>query len=83
MKKECFTAVQCTNGSCPNAQIDICDERYGFGIAEDIDLHKMSCRRCWYNTEQCKDCLFINSEVCEEGVTFASLGLPDNGITES
>lgn len=82
MHKECFTAVQCTDGRCPNAEIDMCDERYGFGIAEDIGLHETYCSRCMYNTGQCKDCLFIDNEICEEGVTFASLGLPDHGIIE-
>lgn len=44
--KQCFTNYHCTCGDCPNAQYDIADDRYGFGIAEDMELEKISCKEC-------------------------------------
>lgn len=57
--KQCFTSCHCTCGDCPNVQYDIANNRYGFGIAEDMGLEKISCKECRYNTGKCKDCLFF------------------------
>ena len=62
--KQCFTSYHCTCGDCPNAQYDIADDRYGFGIAEDMGLEKISCKECRYNTGKCEDCLFFNGSEC-------------------
>ena len=34
---------------CPNFEIQTADERYGYGIAEDMGLEEVECRDCHYN----------------------------------
>ncbi len=59
-----FCAVQCTDGRCPNVQYEACDQTYGYGIADDCGMEKISCKKCMYNTGLCKDCLFENEKEC-------------------
>ena len=40
------------------------DERYGYGIADDIGLEEISCKQCLYNSGKCEDCLFVKSKDC-------------------
>lgn len=63
--KQCFVNVHCSI-DCPNFQIDIANERYGYGIAEDMGIEKISCKKCFYNTGKCDDCLFFNDPECAE-----------------
>lgn len=57
MAKHCknYTGVACVDGSCPNAQYESADERYGYGIAEDMGLEKVKCKDCW-RYKGCEDC---------------------------
>lgn len=64
--KQCFTSCHCTCGDCPNAQYDAANNRYGFGIAEDMGLEKISCKECRYNTGKCEDCLFFDGSECAD-----------------
>ena len=61
--KQCFVNVHCSI-DCPNFQFDIADERYGYGIAEDMGFERISCKECYYNTGKCEDCLFFNGSEC-------------------
>lgn len=61
---QCFTSYHCTCGECPNAQYDIANNRYGFGIAEDMGLEKINCKECCYNTGKCEDCMFNGTDEC-------------------
>ena len=63
--KQCFVNVHCSI-DCPNFQFDIANERYGYGIAEDMGIEKISCKKCFYNTGKCDDCLFFNDPECAE-----------------
>lgn len=63
--KQCFTNVHCSY-DCPNFQIDMVNERYGYGIANDMGLKKISCKDCRYNSGRCADCLFEHSKKCPE-----------------
>jgi hypothetical protein len=63
--KECFVNAHCSY-DCPNFQIDIANERYGYGIADDMGLEKVSCKDCCYNLTECKDCLLEHSIDCPE-----------------
>lgn len=56
--KQCFVNAHCSI-DCPNFQFDIADERYGYGIAEDMGLERISCKECFYNTGKSDDCLFF------------------------
>ena len=55
--KQCFVNYHCSS-DCPNAEYETADSRYGFGIADDMGLEKVSCKECRYNTGRCEDCLF-------------------------
>ena len=63
--KQCFVNAHCSI-DCPNFQIDIVNERYGYGIAEDMGFKEISCKECYYNTGKCDDCLFFNDPECAE-----------------
>ena len=63
--KQCFVNVHCAIDR-PNFQFDIANERYGYCIAEDMGLEKISCKKCHYNTGKCDDCLFFNDPECAE-----------------
>ena len=61
--KQCFVNAYCSI-NCPNSQIDMADERYGYGIARDMGLEKISCKVCRYNTGKCDDCLLFDGLKC-------------------
>ena len=63
--KNCFSSFHCSY-DCPNFQIDIVNERYGYGIADDIGLEKINCNDCFYNSFECKDCIFEHSVDCSD-----------------
>lgn len=63
--KKCFVNAHCSC-DCPNAEYEMADDRYGFGIADDMGLEKINCKQCCYNTGKCEDCLFIHSKDCPE-----------------
>lgn len=62
-RMKCFTSAACSV-YCPNAAIEAYDERYGYGLAEDMGYQEISCKDCMYNTGRCEDCLFYKSEDC-------------------
>ena len=64
-RERCFVNAHCSY-DCPNLQIDIANERYGYGIADDMGLEKISCEDCCYNSAKCSDCLFEHSKDCPE-----------------
>lgn len=63
---QCFTSYHCTCGDCPNAQYDSVDDRYGYGIADDMGLKEISCKECYHYTGKCEDCLFFNGSECAD-----------------
>ena len=63
--KQCFVNVHCSI-DCPNFQIDIANERYGYGIAEDMGFERIRCKDCYHNTGKCEDCLFFNGSECAD-----------------
>ena len=64
-RKLCFVNSHCSL-DCPSAEYEMADDRYGFGIADDMGLEKVSCKQCCYNTGRCEDCLFEHSKECPE-----------------
>lgn len=64
-RKQCFVNSHCSL-DCPNAEYEMADDRYGFGIADDMGLEKVSCKQCRYNTGRCEDCLLEHSKECPE-----------------
>ena len=62
-KKKCFVNFHCSY-DCPNFTIDIANNRYGYGIAEDMGFKRIRCKECYYNTGKCEDCLFFNGSEC-------------------
>ena len=63
MSKKCFVNAHCCY-DCPNFERQIADDRYGYGIAEDMGLEEVKCKDCSYNSGECKDCLLENSPDC-------------------
>ena len=63
--RQCFENAHCSY-DCPNFQIDIANERYGYGIADDMRFEKVNCKDCHYNSGRCDDCLFEHSKECPE-----------------
>lgn len=67
MKCKGFSNIACINGNCPNAEYEAVNEKYGFGIADDMGLETVTCSKCYYNTGNCKDCMFEGTEDCDKG----------------
>lgn len=65
MKKKCFVNPHCV-WDCPNFAIDRINDKYGYGIAEDMGLEEIKCKDCHYETGKCEDCLFYGSKDCPE-----------------
>lgn len=62
----CFTAPQCSCSDCPNSWFSVAEERYG-EAAYDMGFEHVDCKNCYYNTGECKDCMFEgNPEFCPE-----------------
>ena len=61
--QECFVNAHCCY-SCPNFDIQAVEERYGYGIAEDMGLEEVKCKDCRYESGECKDCLLEHSPDC-------------------
>jgi hypothetical protein len=67
MKKcEFFANYHCSCSDCPNIQYDACEERWGYGIPEDIGMHRIPCNKCIYNDKSCTcdDCGFNGGPDC-------------------
>ena len=64
MKKKCFVSSACCTSECPNIQYDMAEEKYGYGIADDMGLSRVDCKKCVYRTGECKDCLLYRTEDC-------------------
>ncbi len=65
--KSCFCSFACVDGHrCPNAQIEAVNDKYGYGIADDIGLEPVPCSKCRYNSGQCSDCIFQNTDYCSD-----------------
>lgn len=62
-----FGNLHCCTSDCPNIRCDEFEERYDLP-SSDIGLERVACRHCEYNDKNCTcdDCLFQNSEYCQE-----------------
>ncbi|MBQ9461008.1 MAG: hypothetical protein IJU51_03700 [Clostridia bacterium] len=65
MKKKCFVNPHCIY-DCPNFATDRINDKYGYGIADDMGLEEVKCKYCHYETGECEDCLFYGSKDCPE-----------------
>lgn len=65
MRRKCFVNAHCCI-DCPNFESQIADERYGYGIAEDMGLEEIKCKDCHCDSGECKDCLLKHSSDCPE-----------------
>lgn len=64
-KKEnrcCFCNYHCSL-DCPNFQVDAFEERYDLPASE-IGLERTRCSACQYQTYECSDCYFENTDKC-------------------
>lgn len=68
MKCEHFCNWHCCTSDCPNIQCDMADDKWGFGIAEDMGLERIRCSDCVYADKRCDcdDCYFKGGEECPE-----------------
>lgn len=61
---DCFVNGHCCY-DCPNFEIQMANEKYGYGIADDMGLKEIKCSECcWEKNAECIDCLFANTENC-------------------
>ena len=52
---------------CPNIQVDMCDDKWGYGVADDIGLHRVRCKDCDYvRIIDCDACMFQGSILCPD-----------------
>lgn len=63
--KQCFVNRHCAF-NCPNAAADYFEEYYDIPAIEAGYERISSCKVCYLNTGECKDCLFEHSENCPE-----------------
>lgn len=68
MKCDRFCNEHCVTSDCPNIQCDMADDKWGFGIAEDMGLERIRCCDCVYQDRHCgcDDCCFRGSSECPE-----------------
>ena len=60
----CFTCCVCSTSDCPNIQCDAFEEKFDIPCS-DAGLERISCKKCYYNTGICQDCLFLdNPDYC-------------------
>ena len=62
-----YVGFKCVDGSCPNAQYEAADAKWGYGIADDMGLEKVECRNCGYY-KGCEDCFNdspLDGRICE------------------
>ena len=67
--KKCgqFCASACVDGECPNAVFDYYEDKYGDSrLAYDAGYKPVKCSKCFWNTYECNDCIFKDTEICEE-----------------
>lgn len=62
--KDCFCNYHCSTNDCPNIQYDMADDKWGYGIADDMGLERQSCKTCGYETYECKDCFDNGTDRC-------------------
>lgn len=62
--KPCFTNSHCCF-ECPNVAIDEFEEKYDLPASE-IGLERTTCKECYLNTGECKDCYFQDTPNCSE-----------------
>ena len=65
---EHFCNYHCSTSDCPDIQCDMADNKWGYGIAEDMGLERIDCKDCAYNDKHCtcEDCYFKDSSDCPE-----------------
>ena len=63
-KNKCFTSIHCVDDTCPSAQYESICAKYGYDLASDMGLKMIKCSKCYYNTQQCTDCIFENTSDC-------------------
>ncbi len=64
-KCEMFTNYHCCCEDCPNILSELADDRWGYGIADDMGLHKIPCSDCNYSKcNTCADCYLGGSPEC-------------------
>lgn len=61
--KDCFVNGHCAY-DCPNNAVDYINDKYGFGIADDMEFREIKCSDCRYESGECEDCLFALTEHC-------------------
>lgn len=64
--KPCCVNRHCISSDCPNIQCDMCDDKWGYGIAEDIGLSRIKCSECDYRRGDCDDCIIKGTPPCPE-----------------
>lgn len=66
VKCERFCNGHCSSSDCPNIQYDMVNDKWGYGIAEDIGLERVRCSECCYNDNHCtcNDCYFQGGKDC-------------------
>ena len=64
---EHFCNYHCCTTDCPNIQYESIDQKYGYGIADDMGLERISCKNCKYNIKNCtcEDCYFLGGDKCK------------------
>lgn len=66
-RKKCFSPSECCTQYCPNIQCDMAAEKWGdYQVAADAGYEKIKCKDCRYMTYRCDNCLFLNTEYCDE-----------------
>ena len=66
MKKDCFMTIECINGNCPRSLAYANDTRDDDALGAYANFKKLKCKDCHYNTGDCKDCSWYQTEYCIE-----------------
>lgn len=63
--KDCFANAHCISSDCSNIEYEMCEDKFGGGIAEDMGIFRIPCSKCdWYKVTGCEHCMFDCSDYC-------------------
>ena len=65
-KHKCFVGSACIDGRCPRALANEHNMRDDDALMLYEGLEKLSCKRCGYFEYECDNCIFKDTEMCEE-----------------
>ena len=66
--KNCFLGIHCIDGSCPKALANEHNNRDDDTLLSYEGMENLKCRDCYYHYDDCSNCYFYQTKMCEKEV---------------